>query len=285
MTDVAFGNRLREGWGRATGDLLALALIPLLAAMIRIDELLQVLAFDGIHVGVRFAFPAMIVDGWTFISTPTPDGVHVSPALYLFPLAVVVHGLLGAGYLGSIYEAISTEPGGGDDSVEFDFVENVVRYGGRLLTYAVLVYSLLLPFVYVTLVDPGTAVGLVLLGIPVGLLLWYLFFATPYLVVIADESLIGALGRSFDLATSGGAYVGYAVRYFGFVLVVSLFVTTIAVNLDVVGVVIALVGTAPLGLALNVATVDFLADLTNGDEPRPADPTNGDEPRFDRSGL
>ena len=266
MTDVAFGNRLREGWDRATGDLLVLALVPLLSATIRVDELLRVLAFDGIHVGVRFAFPAMIVDGWTFISTPTADGVHVSPVLYLFPLAVVVHGLLGAGYLGSIYRTISTESPAFDDSVEFDFVENVTRYGGRLLAYSALVYSLLLPFVYVTLVAPGTAVGVVLLGIPVGLLLWYLFFATPYLVVIADESLVGALGRSFDLATSGGAYVGYAARYFGFVLVVSLAVTTIAVNLHLVGVVIALIATAPLGVALNVATVDFLADLTGNDD-------------------
>lgn len=257
VTRVAFGERLAAAWSRATGELLPLSLVPVLTGLLAVDELLRVLEFEGFHVGVRFAFPAMVVDAWTFVSAPTPDGVRVSlaPFVLLFPVVVGVHGLLGAGYLGSVHQA--TVDG------SYRFLENVSRYGARLLAYAAAAYALALPLIYVTLVDPTAAVGLVLVAMPVGLVLSYLFFATPYLVVVADEPLLDALALSYELAAAGGAYFEYAAKYFLFVLLVSLAVTVVAVNLRLVGVFLALFGTAPLGLALNVATLEFVDDLVS----------------------
>ncbi len=254
VTRVAFRSVLTDSWERATGGLLPLAFVPLLSGVLGFENVLRILAYDGYHAGVRFALPAMVVDVWTFVSVPTPDGgVHVLPYLPLYPIVVALQGLLGAGLLGSIHQAQSTS--------EYRFLENVSRYGGRLLLYAALVHALTAPFLFATLSNPAGAVGLLLLAFPVGLALWYCFFAAPYLVVVDDARLLEALGRSFELAVDGGAYFEYARKYFLFVAAVSLFTTIVAVNLPIVGLFAALVATAPLALALTVATVRVVTDF------------------------
>ncbi len=259
MNDVAFIPLLERSWKRATGGLLPLVVVPIATGLLAVDELEATLAHDGIHLGVEFAFPAMIVDVWTFVSTPNPDGVSVSPSLWLVPVVVLVHAILGAGYLGSIRDGLEAE--------SIDFLANVSRYGVRILGYVLAVYALLVPVALLALVDPGVAVVAVLLGIPVGSVLWYLFFATPYLVVLLDVSLLDAAARSYALAIQGGAYFEYAIKYFGFVLVSSVVVSLVAVNLPLVGIFLALVGTAPLALTLNVATMAILRDVLRGPGP------------------
>ncbi|MCU4972495.1 hypothetical protein OB955_07060 [Halobacteria archaeon AArc-m2/3/4] len=260
MTRLEFKTLLADSWDRATGELLPLVFVPLFVGVLGFEELLQIMAYDGIHAGVRFAFPAMIVDVWTFVSAPTPDGgVHVSPFLPLFPVVLVIQGLLGAGLLGSIHQAQS--------SGEYRFLENVSRYGARLLLYTALVYALTVPLQFATLTNPDGAILLILLAIPVGLVLWYCFFATPYLVVVDDASLLEALGRSFELAVGDHTYREYAWKYLLFTAAVSVLTTIVAVNFWLVGLVAALVVTAPLALALNVATVRFVTDLVDDRSP------------------
>jgi len=60
---------------------------------------------------------------------------------------------------------------------------------------------------------------------------------------------------------------GCAIKYFGFVLVSSVVVSLVAVNLPLVGIFLALVGTAPLALTLNVATMAILRDVLRGPGP------------------
>lgn len=255
MTQTEFGTLLADSWDRATGELFPLVFVPLVVGLLGFEEMLQILAYEGIHVGVRFAFPAMIVDVWTFVSAPTPDGGTRFTVLPLFPVVLVIHGLLGAGLLGSIYQAQATG--------EYRFLENVSRYGARLLLYTALVYVLTVSVLFATLTNPAGGVLLVLLAIPVGLVLWYCFFATPYLVVVDDASLLEALGRSFELAVGDSTYREYAWKYLLFVAAVSVLTTVVAVNFWLVGLAAALVVTAPLALALNIATVRFVTDLVD----------------------
>ena len=78
--------------------------------------------------------------------------------------------------------------------------------------------------------------------------------------MLRDAGLVDALGRSYGYAIEGGPYAGFAIRYLGAVLLLSL-VGTLFVNLGPVGVVLGAALAAPVGLAFNVAVMSFVRDL------------------------
>jgi hypothetical protein len=92
----------------------------------------------------------------------------------------------------------------------------------------------------------------------------YLFYATPYLVVLRDAGVVDAARQSYALATRGGPYAAFAAGFALFVLAVSPVATGLVVNLPVVGLPVGILGGSYLGLAANVATMRFLADLDPG---------------------
>lgn len=249
----SFGTRLADGWDRAT-DHLPLASVPLLSSLLAVDNVRRVRAAEGVNVGVTFPFPAALPDLWTFVNVPNPDpGFHVSPTVAFLPVRVLVQAVLVAGLLGSIDEIRRTG--------RYDFAANARRYFAPMLGFVALVTLVTFSAVGFAAVSPLLLVVLV----PVFLVLKYLFYATAYLVAVADESLETALTRSYRWATAGGPYLSYGAGYLLFAAAVSLVVSAVVVNLGVLGVTVGAVATAPVALALTFATTGFVADMDVGE--------------------
>jgi hypothetical protein len=247
----SFVDRVEHGWQR-TLEHLPLAVVPVVSSLLAVDNVRRVLEHRGAHFGLTFRFPTALPDLWTFVSVPNQGpGVHVSPSVFLLPVLIVVQSVLVPGLLGSVHEILQTG--------EYDFPANAKRYFAP-----VLVYEALVGVVSFTAFGVAVATGpLVLLLVPAFLVLSYLFYATPYLLIVADDSVGEALGRSYEWALAGGPYFAYGVGYLLFVAVLSVFGTAVVVNLGAVGVLLGAAVSAPVGLALTFATTGFVADLAD----------------------
>lgn len=248
----AFTTRLSDGWQWAT-DNPRFALVPLLTALLSVDNVARVLAFEGRTVGFKLGLPLPITDAWRFVNVPAAEGTVAAP-LPLMALGVVLQAVLLAGYLGSMRSLLATG--------EYDPVAAVRSYTVSMLAYQGAIFVVgLVAIVFGTAV--GTA-GLVVL-MPVVLALGYLFYATPYLLVLREQGLEDALRRSADLALAGGPFLRFTLGYAGLVLVLSPFATVFVANLGIVGVLVGAVVGAPVGLAVDVTTMRFVADLEDHD--------------------
>lgn len=243
-----FASLVREAADRFD-DLAALAAVPLFTSLLAFDNIERAAAggeFD-FHAGVAFSFPNAVVDLWTFVSLPAGEpGVRVAEPLWLLLVVFAVQSALTAGYLGSIHRRL--------DGERIDFLGDVGRYFPRILAYQALAWGVTLLALFV-----GILTGpFVLLLFPAALVLNYLFFAAPYLIVVRDASVGTAIRESYEWAIDGGGYFAYAVRHLAAVAAVSIPTTLVAVNFGVVGVVLAAVATAPVGLTLSAATTLFV---------------------------
>lgn len=110
----SFTTRLQDGWDKSL-EHLPLAIVPVVTALLNSEKLGSTLATDGFHFGVKLGIPFSIVDLWTFVDPPSQGAtvnigvplVGFPLALLAIPLAVVIQAALGAGYFGSIEEALS----------------------------------------------------------------------------------------------------------------------------------------------------------------------------------
>ncbi len=266
-----FTTRLADGWQRAL-DALPLALVPLVLGLADVEKMRSVVAFDGLHVGVRLGLPVSVVTLWQFVSVPQ-SGVNVDAGVPLdaLPVAVVTVPLfllaqagLAAGYFGALADHLR--------SGEYRFVDGMREHFVPFLVLTVLPVLALLP-VALGVFGLGAAGGrstallaLAVLGVPAFVLLSYLFYATPYLVVLRETGVLDAARGSFALAVGGGPYLAYAAGVALFVLVVSPLMTALVVTVPLVGLPVGLLGGSVLGLALNAATMRFVADV-DGDSP------------------
>lgn len=89
----------------------------------------------------------------------------------------------------------------------------------------------------------------------------FLGFTVVLLVLFLPPVLFVLAARS--LALDGGAYLRYAVGYALVVLVISIPATLVVVNVPLLGVLLGVVGLAPVGLVLDTATLLFVADITD----------------------
>ena len=265
-----FVTRLADGWARAN-TALELAFVPLVVAFFNVDAIQQILASESdFQLGVSFSFPSAVVDVWTFVNVQR-ETLHVGTGgpeaslggLFVYfsvvgavagtVLLAVLQSMLTAGYLGSLRQLLATG--------SYDFGTGVRRYTVPLVTYQLVVTLSGLALAGLgLLVGPGLLV-LVLVTIPLFLVLTYVFYSVPYLVVLRERGLVDAVRGSVDLATGGGPYVAYTLGFMGFSALVSLVGTAVVTNLGVVGIVIGAIAAAPVGLALNLATLRFLADI------------------------
>lgn len=246
-----FLTRLSDGMERALTHL-ELAAVPLVLALIGIDKVARILAFDGIHAGIRFGFPLGVIDLWQFVDVPAGGGVSVQTgSVVVLAVSVLLRSVLGAGYFGSIRGLLVDG--------EYDFVGAAGRYAASFLVLVGLPAVAIL-VLGVLAAGPG-GVLLVLLAIPGYLVVGYLFYATPYLLVLRDTDLVSAATASYEMAVDGGPYFEYALGYFVFLVVVSGIATAVVVNLGILGVGVGILALSPLGLGLNVATMRFVADV------------------------
>lgn len=248
-TDRPFSARLETGWRRATAYP-ELALVPVLSSLLSPDNVRRALEVRGTHFGVAFPFPPALPDLWTFVSLPSQGpGINVSPTLPLVPVLILVQTALVAGLVGSVHEILETG--------EYDFAQNAKRYFVRVLLFEVLVWTLVLA----TFAVGVAASPLLLLAIPAFFVLSYLFYATPYLLVVADLNLGDALARSYEWAVAGGSYLSFAFGFLLFAAAVSIVATAVVVNLGAVGILVGTVVSAPVALALTFATTEFVVDM------------------------
>lgn len=254
--------RLRDS-ADAVGDhgLWSYAAIPALTTLFHVENVGKVLAADGINVGLRFALPIPISDGWKFVSTSFGDGMQVAGprstvGVGVFAVGLVLQGILAAGYLGGVRARLR----GSDRS----FGESVRRYFVPFFGFGLLLTLLFVPPVLFALA--GTPLSLLVPGwLLVFFAISYLVYAAPYLVVVEECGLVSALTRSVSLATGSDAYLRFALGYAGVVAVASLPATAVVANTGVLGVVVAIAILAPLGLVFDLATLQFVADVVEAE--------------------
>lgn len=235
-----------------------LALVPFVTALLAVDDLRRTAAADG-GLGVHFSFPLYRADLWTFVERPTTAGVDVAapgvvgqePALVLPALAayVVVSGMLTAGYLESIAEALETG--------QFDFVANVRRYAGRTIALEVLVAvgfaALLLAF--------ASAPGLLVVAVLAGFVAAYFLFPTAYVLVVEDLGVFDAIEHAVDLVQTHQP-IGFVLQVAVAVGACSVLLSSLA-RTSLAGGIAAAALAAPLGLAFNVYVMQYVATLAD----------------------
>ncbi|WP_255195890.1 hypothetical protein [Halorarius litoreus] len=204
---------------------------------------------------VTFGVPRPVSTLWSFVNAQ-PNGVSTGMAgfdsipVFVAALVVsaVVSGVLAAGYLGSMEAALDGR---------FDFLAAVQRYARPLVGF-----SLLEAGVGVLLVATGAVAIPLIVVVAIALLVFaYLFFATPYLVVIEDIGLAPALRHSFELATNDGRIVGFFLGYVLISAVLSVPISALAFAAEPFGLAAAIVVSSPIALLLNVATLLFVRDV------------------------
>ncbi|WP_262175429.1 hypothetical protein [Haloarcula laminariae] len=265
-----FRARIADGLARA-GEHAALAVVPVLFALLDVEKLQSIVAFDSVHLGVRSGLPLSVVTVWQFVTVPSSGvSVNAGAPVQLLPLAfvtvpvlVVAQTALTAGYFGSIRNALDREP--------YQFVANSRRYFLPFLVLTALPYLVAVPAALgvfglgsITGDIGVAALPVLLLGLVVSVVVSYLFYATPYLLVLRDTGLVAAARQSYTLAVQGGPYAAYAVGFALFVLVVSPFATAVVVNIPFLGALVGVLAGGYLGLGANVATMRFVADVDPG---------------------
>jgi len=247
VTDV---RSLLDSGTDVVADQPVLALVPFVTSLLAVDKIERVADFHGMHVGLKLPMPSAILDLWTFVSIPQTgiNGPQAVP-LVLLPVYVAVRGLLAAGYLGAIRDALAGR--------SLAFAGNVRRYGLPLVAFEVLQLGVVLALVLVA----DVASPLLLVVLPVLLVVGYLFYGAPYLVVSADEGLVDALGHSYRLALGGGAYAGFFVALLVGGAVLSVVATAVVVNLGLAGVALGAVLAAPVAVAINAAAMALFVGL------------------------
>lgn len=265
-----FTTRLADGWQRARMHL-RLALVPIVLALLNTNKIATVLGFQGGHIGFKIGLPLSVVTIWQFVSVPN-TGVAVNTgvpldmlpfAIVTVPMLLVVQAALTAGYFGSIRSVLDDE--------SYEFTNQCRQYFVPFLVLTIIPFLLFLPpalgIVGADVATGGFGAGtiiLLLVALFGFLIATYLFYATPYLIVLRNEGVVDAARQSYTLAIQGGPYFAYAAGFALFVLGVSPIATALVVNIPILGLPIGLVGGGILGLTANIATMRFVADVDPG---------------------
>ncbi|MFO8115364.1 MAG: hypothetical protein R6U01_08395 [Halorubrum sp.] len=243
--------------------LLPLALVPLVTALLNVDDLTATAETDSV-VSVSASFPVYRYDLWSIIDSPGDGGASAAVPLdsvgslaLVAPLLaayVVVSGALSAGYFGSIAEGVTTG--------RFDFVANVRRFAVRFIALeALVVAAVLVVFVPLAAFPPLFVVAVIAL-----LVLSYLFFPTVYVLVLEDRGIDSAIRRAYGLVERH--------RPLWFFLALAAVTALCSVPLSAlayagpVPAVVAAVIAAPVGLTFNVATALKVAAMGDVDVAR-----------------
>jgi len=250
------------------GSLLPLASVPFILAVVSVEKFRRIAESGAdLRFGVSFGFPSTVATAWDFLSLPSAaPGLNlptrdIGTTVLVVLVVAVLSALLGAGYLGSIRRELA--------GLDRAFVADARTYVGPFLGFELLQLVVVLGVLAAALVALPLALVLLLALFAFA----YLFYATPYLVVVEGVDLPTALRRSYGHAVSGGDYTSFFVQY----LVAAAVVSVVATPLFTTSIPGAAVGTlvlAPVALLFNTATMLFVRDLTGAAE-RDPDATGG----------
>lgn len=257
---VSFADRLVDGWQRSNRARW-LVFVPVVTALLSLDKITRVASHSGFSVGFKlFLFPSPAENVWTYVRVPQSGITVETPGpLWLLPVSVLVHSVLLGGFLGSVRRLLDAE------ETEFAFVRDSLAYLRQMTVWTGIPIAV---FGGLALAGgsgrgspasiPPLAIGLLFVSVVV---LSYLFYAAPFLVVLRDAGILDALTASYRFAVGGGAYAAYGFAYVAFGLVVSAVASTVVVNLGIVGLLVGVPAGARLGLATSTATMRFVSDL------------------------
>lgn len=283
------------------GSILPFALVPLLTSLFPLENVARALeGARGTSIDLEFALPTPLLDIWTFADPPEPTpgteprDTSVEPGTGIesrestapsggqfdltvdTPLETVVLPLEGAGleigawlafvlvayaavaavlaavYVGGLDRCLRGEPAAVPTCV--------AAYGPRFFAYNLLVYGAVAALVPFVLLSPTV----LLLAFPALVLLAYLFYAAPFLFVVADAGVLEAFRRSYGFAVGERTYLTFALWHVG-VAVVSSLVLSLSVSAGGAGFLFALVVAVPLALVLTAASVSFVRELVEAE--------------------
>lgn len=274
-----------------------LALVPLVAGLLSVDQLERAARAD-VTMQINFGLPTPVAGLWTFLNAPTESGVSVfgysSTAVASRPELLVTGvglgggtlllvGLLTAVYLGSIDDALAGR--------ERDPTENLRRHAPVTLAFAALQFLALLGLLVVGggLLVAGTVSGAAAaLFVPVfvaALVGYYLLAPGVYVGVAADLDPVAAFRRGARIALTAD-YVVFVLAYAVLVAVCSVPLSSFAFTAGLPTILVTALVAAPVGLALNAATMAFVrhrvGEASDGTQP-PAD-DGPDSGRYDEKG-
>lgn len=279
------------------GEILPFALVPLMTSLLPLGHVVRALEGGrGTSINLEFALPTPLLDLWTFADPPEPahttepldsaagleSGLEprgsAGPTDSQFDLTVdtpletvavplegggletmgwlalvlvayaAVGAVISAVYVGGLDRRLRGEPAA--------LLTCATAYGPRFFVYTLLVYAAVAALVPVALLSPAV----ILLAFPAALALGYLFYAAPFLFVVADAGVLEALERSYRFAVGERAYLSFGLWHV-FVAVVGSLVLSILVSGGGAGLLLALVAAVPLALVLTAATVSFVREL------------------------
>lgn len=235
-----------------------LALVPVATTLLAFQKLVKT-AGAGPGGEMKFPMPAALPDLWTFVAVPnTGVSFDLGVPLVFAPIFVVLNAAILAGFVGSIDAALGGRPPA--------FVEAVTDYTLPVLGVQVVVFVLtLLSFA------PAAAGGMALapLSALAALVVGYLTWAAPILVVVRDRAVADAFADSIAYALGDGRYASFSLAYLIAGAVGSLVLSTV-VRGRLVLVLLATVLLAYPLLVLAIATVGLVKSL-----PARADDTGG----------
>lgn len=231
---------------------LHLAFVPLVATLLSFSKVVAMATPHG-GGGVTFPLPTGLPTLWTFVNTPGLGRGTVGPAtsaatvvwVPLFVLGFLLVSALQGGFLGVLANRAEGRRGSFVRNAG-DFLPRMV--GANLITMLVVFVALPLLFF-----PP--------LAIVVALVLSYLVYGLPFVVVVEDMAVLDALGETIRLATTGGRYLEYAVGYLVVGTVASFVLTAIVYNLGLLGVLLGAVVVAVPALFLAAVGVLVFRDL------------------------
>jgi len=242
------------------GSLVELSVVPLVLAALSLDKFRRVAASTAdFRVGISFGLPSTVGTAWDFLSLPSAGpGVNLptqrpETTVLVMVAVAVFSALLGAGYLGSIRRELA--------GLDRAFLADARTYFGPFLGFELIRLVLVLAGVGAALV----AVPLAVLPVVALFVFGYLFYATPYLVVVEGLDLPVALRRSYGYATDGGEYATFFVQYLLAAGAVSVAATPLFTT-SVAGAAVGTVVLAPVALLFNTATMLFVRDLTGASD-------------------
>ncbi|MFB6205863.1 MAG: hypothetical protein ABEJ05_04970 [Haloglomus sp.] len=256
-----------------------LALVPFVVGLLSVDQLERAARSD-VTVQVNFGLPTPVAGLWTFLNAPA-NGISVfgysatavrdEPVLLGGSVLVaagtlLVVGLLGAVYLGAIDDALAGRP--------TDHLDNLRRYAPITVAFAGLQFLGIVAFVFVAVAFAGIGVltgGSALAVVPVflaSLVGFYLLTPGVYAGVAADLDPRPAFARGVRVALDA-EYLVFALGFALAVAVCSVPVSALGFSAGLPGLVLAAVLAAPVGLALNAATMAFVRGRVGAAAPDP----------------
>ncbi len=175
---------------------------------------------------------------------------------FLLLIYGVIAAAVTAGYLGGIDRRLRGERAAP--------LTCLAQFAPRMLLYYAVFFGAMFLALPILLIAPP----LLLLAIPFIILIGYLFYAVPFLLVVADEGVLESFRRSYGFALSGGPYLSFALWHVVVTGICSLVLSVLASG-GGVGVLIALLVVVPLSLVLTAATVSFCQELVDDDSSEP----------------